>query len=65
MLQVSKCLPRGQGLARALVGLGRDPALLARMRAYNESHEPEQTWPHVVARAQGFYRQASAAGGSA
>ena len=53
------------GLARALVGLGRDPALLTRMRAYNESHEPEQTWPHVVARAQGFYRQAGAAGGSA
>ena len=49
------------GLAAALASLGRDPALLARMRAYNRSHEPEQTWSHVCARARTFYLQAGAA----
>ena len=49
------------GLAAALASLGRDSSALARMRAYNRSHEPEQTWPHVCELALAYYRQAGAA----
>ncbi|MGI9197066.1 MAG: glycosyltransferase, partial [Candidatus Nanopelagicales bacterium] len=52
-------------LADALALLGRDPGLLARMRSFNETHPPDQDWTSVCDRAQAFYRQAGAAGGSA
>lgn len=50
------------GLARGLADLGHHPEILASMRAFNETHEPEQTWPHVCDRAQAFYRLAGARG---
>lgn len=36
------------GLARALVRLGRDRALLDRITAHNRTVPPEQAWPHVL-----------------
>ena len=49
-----------EALADALVLLGRDPALLARMHAHNAGQPPEQTWPGVCDRAQALYRDAGA-----
>lgn len=47
-------------LVEAVVGVGRDRRLLTRMRTHNATHPPEQTWPHVLAIADGLYRRAGA-----
>lgn len=47
-------------LAAAVARLGSEPALLQRMATYNRTHEPEQTWPHVVQRTSELYAAAGA-----
>ena len=50
------------GLGQAVARLGQDPELIARMTAYNRTHEPEQTWPRVVGMARDLYLAAGASG---
>ena len=48
------------GLARALVGLGRDRALLERMTQHNRSTPPAQAWPQVLETVRAAYAAAGA-----
>ena len=47
-------------LATELARLGQRPQLLASMWAHNLTHEPTQTWPHVVHTAHDLYAAAGA-----
>ncbi len=53
------------GLARALVRLGRDRALLDQITDHNRRVPPEQAWPHVLAVVAEAYRAAGATGPAA
>ncbi len=48
------------GLARALVRLGTDRALLDRIAAHNEQTPPQEAWPRVLAAVADAYRAAGA-----
>ncbi|MFM7062076.1 MAG: glycosyltransferase [Actinomycetes bacterium] len=48
------------GLARALIRLGRDRDLVARMTAHNRIAPPEQAWPHVLEVVRDAYATAGA-----
>ena len=52
--------PDDAGLARALVGFGRDPRQLASISAHNRSTPPAQNWPEVLQLTDGAYARASA-----
>ncbi|MEZ5116393.1 MAG: glycosyltransferase family 4 protein [Candidatus Nanopelagicales bacterium] len=52
--------PDDEGLADALVRLGRDPALTAAIAAHNATHPPAQTWPYVLDVVADAYAQALA-----
>lgn len=47
------------GLARALVRLGRDPDLLARIRLHNQGTRPQQEWAGVLALTDAAYMRAA------
>ncbi len=48
------------GLARALVRLGREPELTARLAEHNRSHAPAEAWPAVLATVRRAYATAGA-----
>jgi hypothetical protein len=47
-------------MARALVRLARDDALLARLRGHSAVHRPVQGWRTTLAAAQAEYARAAA-----
>lgn len=47
-------------LAADIARLGREPDVLEMMWSYNQTHPPEQTWPHLVHMARGLYAAAGA-----
>lgn len=48
-----------EGLTSALVRLGREPGLLARLRDHQQRVPPEQSWPQVLEAVLAEYRRAS------
>jgi glycosyltransferase involved in cell wall biosynthesis len=49
------------GLARALVRLGRDRGLLARLTLHNRTTPPQDSWPHVLEIVRDAYSRAGVA----
>jgi glycosyltransferase involved in cell wall biosynthesis len=53
-----------EAMARAVARLVRDDDLRARMVAHNRQHPPQQSWEHVVARAEAEYARARSLAGA-
>jgi hypothetical protein len=45
-------------MSSAIARLAKDPGEVARMRAWNTTHPPEQEWSHVAALAVAEYERA-------